>query len=142
MADNAKNCQNEELLDPSFCNYLLAQYEKNQAIEKSQNIDYLNTSEYQQFLSTFGNPAIQYYSSKIEQQERDLQLKCDLKMLEVLKRNNEELPLRRFHGFLSQKTFFDYVNAVRATEEIKQRIKEIQEENERLKEEIELLTHS
>ena len=37
MADNAKNCQNEELLDPSFCNYLLAQYEKNQAILSGKN---------------------------------------------------------------------------------------------------------
>lgn len=132
--------KNEELLDPAFCNYLLAQYEKNQAIEKSQNIDCLNTSEYQQFLSTFGNPAIQYYSNKIEQQERDLQLECDLKMIEVLNKPTGEIQLKRLHGFLSQKTFFDYVNAMRATEELNKLIKQTREENERLREEIKRLT--
>lgn len=139
MAEENKN-QNEELLDPTFCNYLLAQYEKNQAIEKSQNIDCLNTPEYQQYLSTFGNPAIQYYSNKIEQQERDLQLECDLKMIEILKRANGETQLKRLHGFLSQKTFFDYVNAVRATEELNKLIKQTREENEKLREEIDLLS--
>ena len=140
MFDENKSNTNDELLDPTFCNYLLAQYEKNQAIEKSQNIDCLNTPEYQQYLSTFGNPAIQYYSNKIEQQERDIQLNCDLKMIEMLKKNTGETQLKQLHGFLSQKTFFDYVNAVRIAEELNKQIKKTQDENDKLRKEIESLS--
>lgn len=139
---NSKPIQNNsiELQDPSYCNYLLAEYEKHRAAENNSNIDLLNTSEYQQYLASFGNSAIQYYSHQIEQRERNLQLMCDQKILEYLRYLPGEQILKRFHGFISQETYFNLIVAQKASQELMNRINEIQDENAKLEKELEKIS--
>ena len=48
--------------------------------------------------------------------------------------------LKRFHGFLSQETYFNLIVAQKASQELTNRINEIQDENAKLEKELEKLS--
>ena len=129
----------ENEIDATYCNYLLARYEKNRAIENDAFVDCLVTPEYLHYLATYGNHEMENYVNILERQELDLQLKIDKKMLECTNKANSAKLFETLHGFLTQKIFFDNVNASKAENELDEYIKQVKSENECIQEEIQKL---
>jgi hypothetical protein len=123
------------IVDPSFANLLLAEYEKSRAREMNDYVDLIDTAEYQHYLATFGNDALTHFADEFADEERELQLEYDLAVINAARRefpSNAESALRALDAYVSQRLTFRYVALSGAVAELEARTRELREENLRL----------
>jgi hypothetical protein len=125
----------EDASDPTMANILLAEYEKFRAAEMMSYAERIDCAEYQQYLLTFGHPALTRFADELAEHERYLQLVYDLSVIAACRRefpHTAEQSLRAYDAYASQRLLFKHVTVSKALADVEAKTRQLRDENLRL----------
>lgn len=126
--------------DTVFADLLLAESEKNQAMERYEFTKLICTDEFRHYLATIGSDAVIEMSDRCHNRELELQRIFDDM---VLKAAGEEFPanarqlLHDLDCYASQKLAWRYMTSTRAIASIEEETAQRKSENQKLSKEVE-----